>query len=108
MASVHDPDYDKMGPMFIDSEKLAGGDGIDGKKTLHQLMEEVRLDHKLRSAPNGENKIDRSKNVADHAAQTMIEYAAQYSLSEAQLSERMNELIDTCCTRESRPCCVKS
>ena len=27
MASVHDPDFEKMGPIYIEAEKLAGGAG---------------------------------------------------------------------------------
>lgn len=97
MASVHDPDYEKMGPVFIEAEKVAGGAGRPGKASLHDIMQEMRQDQTLHSSPNGENKIDRSKNVADHAKDRMVEYAARYSLSEEQLTESLHEMIDTCC-----------
>jgi hypothetical protein len=98
MASVHDPDYEKMGPIFVEAESLAGGSGQRGDKSLREILEAVREDARLTSSMDGENKIDRSKNVADHATPSMVEYAAQYNLSEDQLTERVHELVDTCGT----------
>ena len=97
MASVHDPDGEKMAPIFIESENAAGGPRQPGKKSLRQLMEEMRESETLRSSIDGKNLIDRSKNVADNAAQEMIEYGAQYSLIDDQLEGRVDEMIDTCC-----------
>jgi hypothetical protein len=98
MASVHDPDYEKMGPIFIQAEALAGEPGKRGDQSLRELLEAAREDARLTSSMDGENKIDRSKNVADHAQSPIAEYAAQYTLSEDQLTERVNEMVDTCGT----------
>jgi hypothetical protein len=104
MASVHDPDYEKMGPIFIEAESLAGGAGQRGDKSLRELLEAAREDPRLTSSMDGENKIDRSKNVADHATRPMAEYAAQYTLSEDQLTERVHEMVDTCGTMQVFSC----
>ncbi|KAK5704726.1 hypothetical protein LTR17_021640 [Elasticomyces elasticus] len=96
MACVHEPDQEQMGRLYNDAENLAGGSRQPGKKTLRQIMEEMRDNEALRTSSEGNNKIDRSKNVADNAAQEMINYAAQYSISDGQLEERVNEMIDTC------------
>lgn len=96
MASVHDPDYETMGPVFIEAERQAGGAGQHRKTTLRQLLEEVREDRTLHSSPNGDNKIDRSKNVANHATDRVVEYAARYSLTQEELSESLHEMVDTC------------
>ena len=97
MASVHAPDYEKMEPVYIESETLAGGPRQPGQKTLRQLMQEMRENKILRTSIDGNNLIDRSKNVADNAMQKLIEYAAQYSISDDQLEDRMYEMIATCC-----------
>jgi Questin oxidase-like len=99
MACVHDPDSNKIAPIFTESEKLAGGPRQSGKKTLRQIMEEIRESNSLRASIDGENAIDRTKNVADNAGQEMIKYAAQYSISDDQLENRMNEMIDTVCKK---------
>ena len=97
MASVHNPDFEKMAPIFTESEKLAGGAGKPGEKALRQLMEEMRESGDFWASSDGDNKIDRSKNVADNATPGVVEYAAQYSISDIQLEDRMDEMIDTCC-----------
>jgi hypothetical protein len=95
MASVHDPSGELMAPIWIESEKQAKPSG----KTLRQLMEETRENSILKPAIDGENTIDRSKNVATNAAEEMIKSAAQYTISGDQLEERMYEMIDTCCKK---------
>ena len=60
-------------------------------------MERVRESEDLRGSIDGDNKIDRSKNVASNAMQKMVEYAAQYRITDDQLEDRMDEMIDTCC-----------
>lgn len=102
MAAVHDPDMEKMGPVFTESERLARESSGVGHKSLRELMEDMRADKVLASSIDGDNQIDRSKNVADHATKQMVDYAAQYSLSEDQLEEKMHEMIDTCCMRSPR------
>lgn len=97
MACVHDPESDRLAPFFLESEKLAGQPGQPGKKSLPEIMEEVRENKILHTASDGENAIDRTKNVLANATQEIIRYAAQYHISEDQLNEKLDELIDTCC-----------
>lgn len=103
MACVHDPDSEKIAPIFLESEKQAGGPRQKGKKTLLQIMQEIRENKTLRGCIDGDNPIDRTKNVADNATNEMVKYAAQYSVSEDQLQERMDEMYDTCCKRAPQP-----
>ena len=103
MACVHDPDSNKIAPIFLESEKLAGGPRQPGKKTLRQIMEEMREDKALEGSLYGNNPIDKTKNVADNATQEVIKYAAQYSISDDQLDERMREMIDTVCKKPTIP-----
>ena len=97
MASVHDPEFDLVGPVYIDAERLAGGPRQHGKKTLRELMAGLRADKSLGAARNGENKVDRSHNVAEHAPRVVEEYTAQYSIASDQLEEKVDESIDTAC-----------
>lgn len=97
MACVHEPDAKKEAPIWLESEKLAGGPLQPGKKTLREIMEEIHNNEILRASIEGPNPVDRIKNVADNAIEEMIKYGAEYSISESQLQERIDEMIDTCC-----------
>ena len=97
MACVHDPDSDKIAPIFLDAEKAAGGPRQHGNKTLRQIMEEIRTNDILRDCIDGDNKIDRTKNVADNATKEMVKYASQYSIADDQLDAKMDEMLETCC-----------
>lgn len=95
MSSVHDPESNRLEPFFLEAEKLAGGPGQTGKKTLAEIMAEIRENKKLVASSDGNNEINRPKNVMVNAPEEAIKYAAQYSLSADQLDERVDEMIDT-------------
>ena len=97
MSCIHDPNALKMAGFFSESEKLAGGPRQPGENTLRQIMESMRDKHAFQTSINGQDKVDRSKNVMDNAGQEVIRYASQYSISPDQLEERMYEMVDTCC-----------
>ncbi|KAF3396303.1 Oxidoreductase AflY [Penicillium rolfsii] len=91
-AAVHD---DSLGrDFFLRAEKLAGGIGKTGSKSLRQLLEEIRKDETLsRSARTTDaNKI--RDGVLTRAPQEMLRYAAQYTVSEDQLEERLADMIN--------------
>jgi hypothetical protein len=91
-AAVHD---DSLGrDFFLPAEKIASGIGNPGSKSLGQLLEEVCKDETLsRSAKTTDvNKI--RDGVLHRAPQEMIKYAAQYTVSEDQLEERLAEMIN--------------
>lgn len=97
MAAVHDPDANKIAPIYLEAEKLASASGRPGKMSLREIMEELRASNNVRAVIDGNDKIDRSKNVADNAMQKIIQYASKYSLSDSQLEDKVNEQINTCC-----------
>lgn len=96
MVCVNDAESSKAEPIFTTSEKLAGGPRQPGQKSLRQLMEEVRGDEVLERSIEGPYVRDRSKNIADNAMTHMVRYTSQYSISDHQLEERLEEMIDTC------------
>ena len=91
-AAVHD--HSLGHDFFLPAEELAGGIGKQGSKSLRQLLEEIRKDEILsRSARNTDvNKI--RDGVLTRAPQEMLKYAAQYTVSEDQLEERLADMIN--------------
>ena len=97
MLCVHDPESEKLVPIFTEAEKRAGGPGQAGNKTLRKIFEDIRTNPILKASIDGNNPIDRTKNVADNATEEFIKYAAQYSISDEQLQGSIDEMVDTCC-----------
>ena len=95
MSSVHCPDADRLEPYYFEAEKLAGGPGHKGNRTLVEIMEEIQSNDVLLASSHGNDAIDRTKNVMVNARDEMVKYAAQYSISTSQLDERADEMIDT-------------
>lgn len=91
-AAVHDNSLGR--DFFLPAEKMAGGIGKPGNKSLRQLLEEIRKDETLsRSARNTDvNKI--RDGVLHRAPQEMRKYAAQYTVSEDQVEERLADMIN--------------
>ena len=100
MACVHEPDPNQMAPIYIGSEKLSR-DKPRSKRDLRHIMESLRQSTVLQASSDGDNAIDRSKNVVTNATNTMVEHAAEYSISEPDLEERMYEMFDIC---RKKPC----
>ena len=59
-------------------------------------MEEVRRDEALKQSIEGPYVRDRSKNIAHNAMTHIVKYTAQYSISNDQMEERLDEMVDTC------------
>ena len=66
-------------------------------------MGEVRRDEVLKQSIEGPYVRDRSKNIADNAMTQIIQYTAQYSISDNQLEERWEEMVDTCSKQLTAP-----
>ena len=101
MASVHDPEFEKMGPVYIESAQQALLQKGQTGKSLRELMEQMRTERNLKSSIDGSNKIDRSKNVVSNAEKTMVDYIAQYTINDQRLEESMYEMVDTCCKQSN-------
>jgi hypothetical protein len=96
MVCVNDVESHKIEPIFVNSEQLASGLRQPDQKTLRHLMEEVRIDEVLTRSIEGPYVGDRSKNIADNAMSQIVKYTSQYSISDDQLEDRVNEMVDTC------------
>lgn len=104
MACVHEPDPDEMAPIYIWSERLSREKSQSDKKDLRQIMEDVRQSTVLQASIDGDNSLDRSKNVVANATNPMVEQAAAYSISEPDLEERLYEMFDICRKKPRSSC----
>lgn len=92
-AAVHD---DWMGrEFFLPAEKMAGEIGNQGKKSLMQLLNEVRSDQKVAKSARWEDSNKIRDGVLVRASQEMLKYAAEYTVSESQVDERVADQINT-------------
>ncbi|KAJ5176839.1 uncharacterized protein N7482_002716 [Penicillium canariense] len=91
-AAVHD---DWMGrDFFLPAEKLAEGIGKPGKKSLLQLLDEIRKDNTLAHSAKYTDTNKIRDGVLHRAPQEMLKYAAQYTVSEDQVEERLADMIN--------------
>ncbi|KAJ5665229.1 uncharacterized protein N7477_007677 [Penicillium maclennaniae] len=91
-AAVHD---EWMGPaFFLPVEKLAGGIGKPGKKSLLQLLDEIRDNKALRESAHWSDANKMRDGVLHRAPNEMLKIAAQYTVSEDQVGERLADMIN--------------
>ncbi len=91
-AAVHE---DQLGrDFFLPAEKMASGTGKPGTKTLGQLLDEIRKDETLSRSVKFTDVVKIRDGVLRRAPQEMLKYAAQYTVSEHQLEERLAEMIN--------------
>ncbi|KAJ5949017.1 hypothetical protein N7454_002324 [Penicillium verhagenii] len=92
-AAVHD---DWMGrEYFLPAEKMAGEIGKPGHKSLLQLLNEIRTDNTVKSSVNFSDSNKFRDGVLHRAPKEMLQYAAQYTVSEEQIPERVADMINT-------------
>lgn len=92
-TAVHD---DWMGrDFFLPAETKAGGIGKPGKKSLLQLLNEMRGDETLVRSVKWEDVNKIRDGVLNRAPQEMLKYAAEYTVSEEQVEERVADMINT-------------
>ncbi|THC92268.1 hypothetical protein EYZ11_008250 [Aspergillus tanneri] len=98
-TAIHE---DWMSPMFLwPAEKAAGGIGKPGKKTMVQILEEMRANKKLASSAHFNDANKMRDGVLQRAPEEMIRYAAEFTVSSDQLEEKLVEMIDTVGKEES-------
>lgn len=94
-AAVHD---DWIGPeYFVPAEKLAGGIGKRGSKSLLQILNEIRADKKLAQSTKFSDGNKIREGPLYRARDEMLDYASQYTVSEDQIEERIADMINTVC-----------
>ncbi|KAH8434572.1 questin oxidase family protein [Aspergillus melleus] len=91
-AAIHE---DWSGPRFLwPAEKLAGGIGKPGKKTLLQILEEIRGDENLTRSAHWEDGNKMRDGVLRRAPDEMLKYAAEFTVSEDQVEEKLAEMTN--------------
>jgi hypothetical protein len=93
MAAVH---ADWIGrEFFLPAEKMAGGIGKPGQKSLLQLLNEIRTDKALVESVQWHDANKIRDGVLHRAPDQMLRYAAQFTVSEDQVAERLADMINT-------------
>lgn len=91
-TAIHE---DWIGPRFLHpAEKVAGGVGKPGKKTMLELLEASRADSKLANSVHWQDGNKLRDGVLKRAPDEMIDLAAQFTVSEEQIPEKFAELVD--------------
>ncbi|KAJ5958157.1 uncharacterized protein N7479_005307 [Penicillium vulpinum] len=92
-TAVHD---DWIGhAFFLPAEKMAGGVGKPGQKSLLQLVNEIRADKALVESVQWTDGNKIKDGVLHRAPEKMMKYASQYTVSEDQVEERVADMINT-------------
>jgi hypothetical protein len=92
-AAVHD---DWLGrAFFLPAEKMSAGVGVAGKKSLLELLNECRADKALTESVKWADSNKIKDGVMTRAPEQMIKYAAQFTVSEDQIEERLADMINT-------------
>jgi hypothetical protein len=92
-TAVHD---DWTGPRYLwPAEKVAGGFGKRGEKTMLQLLEEARANKKVASSAHWDDGNKLRDGVLKRAPEEMIGIASQYTVSEDQIQEKFVEMVNT-------------
>jgi hypothetical protein len=92
-AAVHD---DWLGrAFFLPAERMSAGVGVAGKKSLLELLNECRGDKALVESVKWEDGNKIRDGVMTRAPDHMLKYAAQFTVSQDQLEERLADMINT-------------
>ncbi|KAJ5365849.1 hypothetical protein N7517_008735 [Penicillium concentricum] len=92
-AAVHD---DWLGrAFFLPAEKMAGGIGKPGQKSLLELLNEMRADKALIESVKWSDGNKIKDGVLHRAPEQMLKYASQFTVSEDQAEERLADMINT-------------
>ncbi|KAH8654398.1 hypothetical protein BGZ61DRAFT_373557 [Ilyonectria robusta] len=96
MASVHDPAWATFLPFYTEAEEAAVLPKLSGEKTLRRIMVEARHNETFQKSIDGESLI-RAYNVVSNAPEESVRAASEYAVSEEQLDNVLDEMIDTVC-----------
>ncbi|KAF2198855.1 hypothetical protein GQ43DRAFT_442976 [Delitschia confertaspora ATCC 74209] len=83
-----------MGALFTGCEKVAKQNNTTGDKTIVQLLEEIRADKKLSTAPRWEDGNKIREGILGRAAEEMYKYGSEFRVTEERLEERTAEMIN--------------
>ncbi|ODH52802.1 hypothetical protein GX48_00996 [Paracoccidioides brasiliensis] len=81
-------------PFLLPAERAAGGVGKEGQKSLVQLQQEIRFNHKLRTSVHWDDENKILDGVMTRAPSEMIEIASQFSVGPHQIEEKLAELVN--------------
>jgi len=92
-ACVHE---NWIGALFYKCEEAARANSPDRRpaKSVVQLLDEIRLDEKLRGAAKWEDGNKIRDGILKRAPEEMVKYASQYVVHESELEERTAEMIN--------------
>ncbi|KAJ5318023.1 hypothetical protein N7508_002531 [Penicillium antarcticum] len=92
-AAVHD---DWLGrAFFLPAEKMSAGVGVAGKKSLLELLNECRAEKTLVDSVKWADSNKIKDGVMTRAPEQMLKIAAQFTVSEDQVEERLADMINT-------------
>lgn len=80
---------------FLPAERMSGGIGNPGQKSLLQLLQEIRADKALVESVQWSDGNKIRDGVLTRAPGVMLKYAAQFTVSEDQVEERLADMINT-------------
>ena len=83
-----------IGDLFFPAEKAARESGDPGTKGYVQLLDEIRADKKLSTAPHWEDGNKIRDGLLKRAPEEMIKYASQYKVPADRLDEKLAEMVD--------------
>ncbi|KAJ5346003.1 hypothetical protein N7452_004007, partial [Penicillium brevicompactum] len=92
-AAVHDNWIGRE--FFLPAERMAGEVGKPGQKSLLQLLNEIRADRALKDSVRWADQNKIRDGVLTRAPGVMLKYAAQFTVSEEQVDERLADMINT-------------
>ncbi|KAK9546256.1 hypothetical protein V6Z88_009217 [Aspergillus fumigatus] len=98
-TAVHE---DWIGQLYLlPGEKAAGGIGKPGKKSLLQILNEIRTDKRLAESVKWADGNKIRDGVLKRAPEEMIRYAAQVSVSAEQMEDKLAELLNLVATAQA-------
>lgn len=74
---------------------MAGGIGKPGKKSLLQLLDEVHTDKALIESVRWTDANKIRDGILTRAPGEMVKHAAQFTVSEEQVEEKLADMINT-------------
>ena len=83
-----------LAPYFHGAEKAAGVSGKPGMKSIVILLDEIRADKKLSTAADWGDGNKIRDGILKRAPDEMIDYASQFNVEPARLTEKTAEMIN--------------
>ena len=81
--------------LFLGCEKVANANReTQQKKTIVQLLEEIRNDEKLSKSAHWEDGNKIRDAILKRAPEEMLKYASQFTVEEDKLEEKTAEMIN--------------